>query len=64
MTHKVGKEGEVVEAVEEVFGETMTERVRINDCRTNAIFVGKDFELLCYTASGDTFSESIQKNVA
>lgn len=47
MTHEVGKQCKIVEAVEEVLCEAMAERVRIDYSGIDSVFLGKQFELLC-----------------
>lgn len=64
MIHEVGKQGEIFEAFKEVFCEAMTEGVGIDDGGIDAVFLGKQFELLCYAASGNSFSETIQKEIS
>ena len=64
MTHKVGEKGEVIEAVEEVLGETMAERVRIDNGGIDAVLLGKQFELLGYASGCYSFTETIEENIA
>lgn len=52
MSHEVGKEGDVVEAVKEVLGETVTERVWINHITVKTVFFGKVLQLDGYATSG------------
>ena len=61
MTHEVGEKCEIVEAFKEVLCEAMTEEVGIDDGGIDAVFLSEQFELLCYAASGNSFSETIQK---
>ena len=51
MPHEVGKEGDVVEAVKEVLGETVTERVWINHITVKTVLFGKVLQLDGYATS-------------
>lgn len=52
MPHEVGKEGDVVEAVKEVLGEAVTERVWINHITVKTVPFGKVLQLDGYATSG------------
>lgn len=52
MPHEVGKEGDVVEAVKEVLGEAVTERVWINHITVKTVLFGKVLQLDGYATSG------------
>ena len=52
MSHEVGKEGDVVETVKEVLGETVTEGVWINHITVKSVVFGKVLQLDDYASSG------------
>ena len=52
MSHEVGKEGDVIEAVKEVLGETMTELMWVNHITVKTVLFGKMFQLDSYATSG------------
>ena len=52
MPHEVSKESDVVEAVKEVFGEAVTERVWINHITVKTVLFGKVLQLDSYATSG------------
>ena len=52
MSHEVGKEGDVVETVKEVLGETVTEGVWINHITVKTVLFGKVLQLDSYATSG------------
>ena len=60
---KVSEQGDIVEAVEEVFRKTMAERVRINHLSFKPILIGKVFQLLSYASCRDNLTESVQKKI-
>ena len=64
VAHEVSQQGEVVEAFEEVLGETMTERMGIYYGGIDAIFLGEHFELLGNATCGDYSAETVQEYVA
>lgn len=43
--HEVGKKGDIIESVEKVLCESMTERVRVNHIAVKAILFGKGLQL-------------------
>ena len=52
MPHEVSKESDVVEAVKEVFGEAVTDRVWINHISVKTVLFGKVLQLDSYATSG------------
>ena len=56
MSHEVGKEGDVVETVKEVLGETVTEGVWINHITVKTVLFGKVLQLDGYATSGKAVS--------
>ena len=63
-THKVGKEGNVVEAVEEVLGKTMTERMGVDHIFIQSVFFSKVLELLGYASCGNPLPETVEEDIA
>ena len=61
MTHEVGKQCKIVEAVEEVLCEAMAERVRIDYSGIDSVFLGKQFELLCQASSCYSLTKTVEK---
>ena len=61
--HKVSEQGDIVEAVEEVFSKTMAERVRINHLSFKPILIGKVFQLLSDATCRNDLTESVKKQI-
>ena len=61
--HKVSEQGDIVEAVEEVFRKTMAERVRINHLSFKPILIGKVFQLLSDATCRNDLTESVKKQI-
>ena len=64
MSHEVGKEGDVVETVKEVLGETVTEGVWINHITVKTILFGKVLQLDGYATSGKAIARTIGEQIA
>ena len=64
MSHQIGKERNIIELLQEIFGKTVPERMGINHLFVHAILVGIILKLLRYATSRNSFSKSIQKKVA
>ena len=63
VTHEVCKQCEIVEAIEEVFGKTMSKGMGIDYGGVDSVFLGKQFELLSYSTGSYPFSETVEKNI-
>lgn len=64
MPHQIGKERYVVEFREKILGETMPERVGIDNICVNAIPFGECLQLIADSTSGDTLAESVAEEIA
>ena len=64
MSHEVGKEGDVVETVKEVLGETVTEGVWINHITVKTVLFGKVLQLDGYATSGKAVAWTIGEQIA
>ena len=63
VAHEVSQQGEIVETVKEVLGETMAERMWIDYSCVDAVFLSEQFELLRNATCCDSFSETVEKDI-
>ena len=64
MSHQIGKQCNIIEAVEKILCKAMPKRVRINDFPFQTVLVGKVFQLLGNTARGYALAEAIEKYIS
>ena len=64
VSHKVGKEGNVVEPFEEVLCEPVAERVRIDHFLVDAVLVCEMLKLHSYTTSSYPIPESVEEEIS
>ena len=62
VSHKIGKERYVVELLKKVLGETMPERVRVNDRRIQLVLDGEFLKLRGNAPRRDAFAASVDKD--
>lgn len=63
VTHQVGEQGDIVVLLQEILGETVTERVGIDHIRVYPVLGGEGFQLMGHPARGDTLSETVHEEV-
>ena len=64
MSHKVGKQSNIIELIEEVLGKAMAERVWIDNFTIQTVLVCKMLQLNSDTSCGDAFPIAIEEDVA
>ena len=64
VSHQIDKERNVIELLQEILGEAMTEGMWIYHFLVKPIFYGIILQLLCYASGCDTLSETVQEQVA
>ena len=62
MSHEVGKERYVVELLQKVLGESMPERVRVNDRRIQLVLDGEFLKLRGDAPRRDAFAASVDED--
>ena len=62
VSHEVGKERYVVELLKKVLGETMPERVRVNDRRIQLVLDGEFLQLRGNASRSDAFPASVDED--
>ena len=61
VSHEVGKERYVVELLQKVFGESMSERVRVNDRRIQLVLDGEFLKLCGNAPRRNAFAASVDE---
>ena len=62
VSHEVGKERYVVELLQKVLGESMSERVRVNDRRVQLVLDGEFLQLCSNATRRDAFATSVDED--
>ena len=62
VSHEVGKERYVVELLQKIFGESMPERVRVNDRWVQLVLDGKFLQLRGNATRRNTFAASVDED--
>lgn len=62
--HQVGKECDVIELRQEVLGEAMSERVRIDNSCVDAVLFGKHLQLVADTTCRDALAKPVAEEIA
>ena len=64
MPHEVGKQGDVVELIQEVFGKAVAERVRIYHLAVDAVAIGKVLQLNRDATGGKSVACAVGEQIA
>lgn len=64
VSHEVGKQGNVIEFLQEILGIAMAERVRVNNFLVQAILHRIVLQLLWYASCRDALAKAIKKEIA